>query len=107
MLIGLVMVGAILSSLHQSFLGGLYLLAKGKLDPLWYSQYLPTFFYLSAVPAGLAATIMAVYPLQPLSERAGRSSVLAEMSQMIAPFFTCMRSCGASICSPTVEQLIS
>jgi len=60
-LIGLVLVGAVLSSLHQSFLGGLYLLAKGKIDPLWYSQYLPTLFYLSAVPAGLAATIMAVY----------------------------------------------
>src|ERR1700751_2359131 len=48
-LIALVMIGAILSSPHKSFLGGLYLLAKGKLDPLWYSQYLPTLFYLSAV----------------------------------------------------------
>jgi len=35
LLIGLVLIGAILSSLHQSFLGGLYLLAKGKVDPLW------------------------------------------------------------------------
>jgi len=84
-LIALVMAGAILSSLHQSFLGGLYLLAKGKIDPLWYSQYLPTFFYLSAVPAGLAATIMAVF----LCNRSLRTRVdpglLAEMSQVIAP----------------------
>src|SRR5215472_3777838 len=57
-LVALVLIGAILSSLHQSFLGGLYLLAKGKVDPLWYSPYLPTLFYLSAVPAGLSATIM-------------------------------------------------
>lgn len=84
-LIGLVLAGAVLSSLHQSFLGGLYLLTKGKLDPLWYSQYLPTMFYLSAVPAGLAATIMAVY----LSNRSLNSRVdpriLTEMSQVIPP----------------------
>jgi len=84
-LIGLVLVGALLSSLHQSFLGGLYLLAKGKVDPLWYSQYLPTMFYLSAVPAGLAATIMVVY----LCTRSKRLwvdvGILTEMSQVIAP----------------------
>jgi Ni/Fe-hydrogenase subunit HybB-like protein len=84
-LIGLVLVGAVLSSLHQSFLGGLYLLAKGKVDPLWYSQFLPTLFYLSAVPAGLAATIMAVY----LSARSLKArvnfNVLMEMSQVITP----------------------
>jgi Ni/Fe-hydrogenase subunit HybB-like protein len=85
LLIGLVLVGAVLSSLHQSFLGGLYLLTKGKLDPLWYSQYLPTTFYLSAIPAGLSATIMAVY----LSNRSLNTRVdfriLSEMSQIIAP----------------------
>ena len=36
-LIELVLIGVVLSSLHQSFLGGLYLITKGKLDPLWYS----------------------------------------------------------------------
>jgi Ni/Fe-hydrogenase subunit HybB-like protein len=85
LLIGLVMAGAILSSLHQSFLGGLYLLAKGKLDPLWYSQYLPTLFYLSAVPAGLAATIMAVFLCNRSLNARVDSGVLAEMSQIIAP----------------------
>jgi len=84
-LIGLVMVGAILSSLHQSFLGGLYLLAKGKLDPLWYSQYLPTLFYLSAVPAGLAATIMAVFLCNRSLHTRVDPGILTEMSQVIAP----------------------
>ncbi len=84
-LIGLVMIGAVLSSLHQSFLGGLYLLTKGKLDPIWYSQYLPTLFYLSAVPAGLAATIMAVYLCTRSLNARVDPSVLTEMSQVIAP----------------------
>ncbi|MGB9233433.1 MAG: NrfD/PsrC family molybdoenzyme membrane anchor subunit [Terriglobales bacterium] len=85
LLIGLVMVGAVLSSLHQSFLGGLYLMAKGKLDPLWYSQYLPTLFYLSAVPAGLAATIMAVYLCTRSMNARIDTRILTEMSQVIAP----------------------
>ena len=84
-LIGLVMVGAVLSSLHQSFLGGLYLLAKGKLDPLWYSQYLPTLFYLSAVPAGLAATIMVAYLCTRSMNARIDPIILTEMSQVIAP----------------------
>jgi Ni/Fe-hydrogenase subunit HybB-like protein len=84
-LIALVMAGAILSSLHQSFLGGLYLLAKGKIDPLWYSQYLPTLFYISAVPAGLAATIMAAYLCNRSLNTRVDSGILAEMSQVIAP----------------------
>jgi len=84
-LIGLVMVGAVLSSLHQSFLGGLYLVAKGKVDPLWYSQYLPTLFYLSAVPAGLAATIMAVYLCNRSLNAGVDPRILTEMSQVIAP----------------------
>jgi Ni/Fe-hydrogenase subunit HybB-like protein len=60
-LIALVLAGTLLSSMHQSFLGGLYLITKGKLDPLWYSPSLTTLFYLSAIPAGLAVTIMAMY----------------------------------------------
>ena len=84
-LIGLALVGAVLSSLHQSFLGGLYLLAKGKVDPLWYSQYLPTLFYLSAVAAGLAATIMVVYlSVRSLNVRID-PNILVEMSQVIVP----------------------
>jgi Ni/Fe-hydrogenase subunit HybB-like protein len=85
LLIGLVLMGAVLSSLHQSFLGGLYLLAKGKVDPLWYSQYLPTLFYLSAVPAGLAATIMAVYLCTRSLNARVDPAILTEMSQVIAP----------------------
>ncbi len=85
LLIALVLVGAILSSLHQSFLGGLYLLAKGKLDPLWYSSYLPTLFYLSAVPAGLAATLMAVFLCNRSLKTRVDPTILSEMSQIIAP----------------------
>jgi Ni/Fe-hydrogenase subunit HybB-like protein len=50
--------GVILSTLHQSSLGGLFLLAKGKLHPLWYTPYIPLFFFVSAVTAGLSMVIV-------------------------------------------------
>ncbi|MBZ5599567.1 MAG: polysulfide reductase NrfD [Acidobacteriia bacterium] len=84
-LIGLVMAGTLLSSMHQSFLGGLYLITKGKLYPLWYSPYLTTEFYLSAIPAGLAVTIIALYLcVRSLNVRID-VSILSEVSKVIAP----------------------
>ena len=37
MIIPVVIAGVILSTLHQSSLGSLYLIVPGKLYPLWYS----------------------------------------------------------------------
>ncbi len=56
-LIPLVILGVILSTLHQSSLGSLYLIVPEKLYPLWYTSLLPVFFFLSALCAGLAMTI--------------------------------------------------
>jgi len=56
-LIPLVIVGVILSTLHQSSLGTLYLIMPEKLHPFWYSPLLPVFFFISAIAVGLAMTI--------------------------------------------------
>jgi Ni/Fe-hydrogenase subunit HybB-like protein len=52
--IGATIAGVILSTLHQSALGALFLLAPTKLHPLWYSELLPVFFFISSMIAGLA-----------------------------------------------------
>jgi len=84
-LIALVLAGTLLSSMHQSFLGGLYLITKGRLDPLWYTPYLTTMFYLSAIPAGLAVTIMAIYLcVRSLNVRVDMS-ILSDVSKVIGP----------------------
>ncbi len=57
-MIPLVMVGVILSTLHQSSLGSLYLIVPHKLHPLWYSPLLPLFFFVSAIGLGCAMTII-------------------------------------------------
>lgn len=49
--------GFILSTLHQSSLGSLYLILPTKLHPLWYSPLLPWLFWFSAVAGGLAMVI--------------------------------------------------
>jgi Ni/Fe-hydrogenase subunit HybB-like protein len=54
----LVIAGALLSTLHQSSLGSLYLIVPGKLHALWYTPLLPVMFFLSAIAAGLAMVIV-------------------------------------------------
>jgi Ni/Fe-hydrogenase subunit HybB-like protein len=84
-LMAVVLIGVVLSSLHQSFLGGLYLLTKGKLDPLWYSPHLPTLFYLSAIPAGLSVVVIAMHlSIRSLNARIDRR-ILTDTSRVIAP----------------------
>ncbi|MGD9264321.1 MAG: Ni/Fe-hydrogenase cytochrome b subunit [Lysobacterales bacterium] len=56
--IPVVIAGVILSTMHQSSLGSLYLIVPGKLYPLWYSPLIPAFFLISAVAAGFAVTIV-------------------------------------------------
>ena len=49
--------GVILSTLHQSSLGALFLIAPSKLHPLWYSSYLPIYFFITSIIAGLSMVI--------------------------------------------------
>ena len=55
--IPLVIAGVLLSTLHQSSLGSLFLIVPEKLHPYWYTPLLPVFFFISAVGVGLAMVI--------------------------------------------------
>jgi Ni/Fe-hydrogenase subunit HybB-like protein len=52
-----VIVGVVLSTLHQSSLGSLLLIQPAKLFPLWWTPILPILFFISAVSIGLAMII--------------------------------------------------
>ena len=54
----LVILGVVLSTLHQSSLGSLFLIIPGRMHPLWYSNIIPFLFIISCVAAGLAMTIV-------------------------------------------------
>jgi octaheme c-type cytochrome (tetrathionate reductase family) len=47
-----IILGIVLSCLHQSSLGSLMLIAPSKVHPLWYTPILPLLFLLSAFAAG-------------------------------------------------------
>ncbi|HXX63533.1 MAG TPA: Ni/Fe-hydrogenase cytochrome b subunit [Bacteroidota bacterium] len=75
----LVIAGVILSTLHQSSLGSLFLIIPGRMHPLWYSNIIPFLFIISCVAAGLAMTIVESY----LSSRAfGRELELPLLSEL-------------------------
>ncbi len=52
-----VILGVVLSTLHQSSLGSLLLIEPEKLHPLWWTPMLPVLFFISAVAIGLAMII--------------------------------------------------
>jgi Ni/Fe-hydrogenase subunit HybB-like protein len=49
----LVILGVVLSTMHQSSLGSIWLIVPGKLYDLWYTPLLPVFFWISAITVGL------------------------------------------------------
>jgi Ni/Fe-hydrogenase subunit HybB-like protein len=57
MTLGAAVLGITLSTLHQAGLGALFLMAKGKIHPLWYTEYIPILFFVSSIYAGLSMVI--------------------------------------------------
>lgn len=64
--LGAVIFGIALSTLHQSGLGALFLMAKAKIHPLWYSEFIPILFFVSSIFAGLSLVIIS----ESISQRA-------------------------------------
>lgn len=73
--IPLVILGVILSTLHQSAVGSLFLIFPDKLHSLWYSSYLPVFYFVSAIGAGLAVVIFESF----MSNRAFKKGLELEL----------------------------
>jgi len=79
-----VIMGVVLSTLHQSSLGSLWVLLPGKLSALWYSHYLPVFFWLSAVAAGLTMTIVEATLSSKALKRGLELDLLADLAKAAA-----------------------
>jgi Ni/Fe-hydrogenase subunit HybB-like protein len=77
--IPIMITGVILSTLHQSSLGSLFLIVPQKMYPLWYSSLLPVYFFISAVGAGLTMVIFEAY----LSARAFNKGIEADLLSRI------------------------
>jgi Ni/Fe-hydrogenase subunit HybB-like protein len=80
----LMILGVLLSTLHQSSLGSLFLIVPEKMYPLWYSPTLPAQFYLSAIMVGLAMTIFESWHSSRAFGRALELPLLASMGRVLA-----------------------
>ena len=83
-MIPIVIAGVILSTLHQSSLGSLYLIVPGKLYPLWYSPLEPVFFFTSSLCAGLAMTIFESWHSNKAFGKHLEFSLLAGLGRVLA-----------------------
>ncbi|HPC84182.1 MAG TPA: Ni/Fe-hydrogenase cytochrome b subunit [Thermoanaerobaculaceae bacterium] len=76
-----VVLGVILSTLHQSSLGSLFLILPHKMHPLWYSPLLPVLFFVSALAAGLGMTVVESFFSRRVFGRAIETQVLDRLSR--------------------------
>jgi Ni/Fe-hydrogenase subunit HybB-like protein len=80
----LMILGVLLSTLHQSSLGTLFLIVPEKLYPLWYTPILPLLFYVSAIAVGLAMTIFESWHSSRAFGRALELPLLMSMGRVLA-----------------------
>ena len=80
----LMILGVLLSTLHQSSLGSLFLIVPEKLYPLWYTPILPLLFWISAIVVGLAMTIFESWHSSRAFGRALELPLLASLGRVLA-----------------------
>jgi len=83
MVIPLVIGGTVLSTLHQSSLGSLFLNVPDQLDKLWYTPLLPLFFFMSAVYVGPAMVIVVATMASKALSRKLESDLLATLAKAL------------------------
>lgn len=80
--IPLVIAGIVLSTLHQSSLGALFLIMPHRVHPLWYSPLIPVLFLVSAIAAGMMALIVEGFLAQRLFNRPPDQALLGRLGKI-------------------------
>lgn len=80
--IPLVIVGAVLSTLHQSSFGSLFLIAPEKISPIWYTPILPFLFLISAIAVGMAVIIVESFICDKLLDKKLPYALLIDLARL-------------------------
>ncbi|HWI62157.1 MAG TPA: NrfD/PsrC family molybdoenzyme membrane anchor subunit, partial [Symbiobacteriaceae bacterium] len=80
---GFVLFGVLLSSMHQSSLGTLYMIAGKRVDPLWYHPWLNYIYLLTAIAAGLSVTILIEWASSKLYKTPFQSGLLSKLGAAV------------------------
>lgn len=112
----IIIAGIILSTLHQSSLGTMFLIMPQKMHPLWYSPLLPLLFYVSAIAVGLAMTIFESWHSSRAFGRALEFPLVQRLSRLLAVAIAVYlairlldlrhRGAFASLSQPGTERLL-
>jgi len=78
----LVILGIVLSTLHQSSLGALFLIMPHRVHTLWYSAWIPVMFFVSAIGAGMLALIVEGFIAQRLFGRGLKLDLLQRLGKI-------------------------
>lgn len=82
--IPLYILGIILSTLHQSSLGALFLIVPTKLHPLWYTPILPVLFFISAMTVGVAMVMFEAFVSSKFMRRGLELNLLSKLGRYLA-----------------------
>jgi Ni/Fe-hydrogenase subunit HybB-like protein len=77
-------VGVVLSSLHQSSLGSLFLLMPYKLHPLWWTPLLPLLFFTASAFSGLSMAIFVAVVSFRAFRRRLRLGLLTDLAKIVS-----------------------
>jgi Ni/Fe-hydrogenase subunit HybB-like protein len=80
----LVLAGVLLSTLHQSSLGTMFLVVPGKLYRLWYTPYLPVMFFCSALTVGFAMVIFESYVSSWVFQKGLETTIIQDLARFLA-----------------------
>jgi Ni/Fe-hydrogenase subunit HybB-like protein len=78
----LIISGIVLSTLHQSSLGSLFLIMPHRVHPLWYSPYIPYMFFTSAIAAGILALVLEAYLVKWWFDREVQLDLLSRLGKL-------------------------
>jgi Ni/Fe-hydrogenase subunit HybB-like protein len=76
--------GVLLSTLHQSSFGSLYLIVPNRLFPLWYSPLLPILFFTSCIASGISMVILETLILSRNGRTLLPTALRANLAKIIA-----------------------
>jgi Ni/Fe-hydrogenase subunit HybB-like protein len=82
--IPLVTAGVLISTMHQSSLGSLFLIVPYRLYALWYTPMLPVFFFISAICAGLAVVMFMSWHSAKAFQRELPFPLMVSMARVLA-----------------------
>lgn len=77
-----IILGVVLSCMHQSSLGSLMLVAPTKLHPLWYTPILPLLFLTSAIAVGYPMVVFETTLASASLKRDGEMNILTPLTRI-------------------------